>query len=128
MPWLLLDLAWGSTMLFGIVGAMLYINPMLGLAVSAIVPPLVIATWYFKQRMLDSSRMIRRENSRITAGYNEMIGGVRTTRCALDCREIPELPAAEDEATEEEAAEAEAESWPRFAARETRSGRSGGGW
>ena len=80
MPWLLLDLAWGSTMLFGIVGAMLYINPMLGLAVSAIVPPLVIATWYFKQRMLDSSRMIRRENSRITAGYNEMIGGVRTTR------------------------------------------------
>lgn len=80
MPWLLLDLAWGSVMLLGIVGTMLVINVQLGVAIAAVVPPLVLATWWFKRRMLESSRRIRRANSRITAGYNEMIGGVRTTR------------------------------------------------
>ncbi|MCH2160929.1 MAG: ABC transporter ATP-binding protein/permease [Phycisphaerales bacterium] len=80
MPWLLLDLAWGSVMFIGIVGTMLVINVQLGIAIAAVVPPLVIATWWFKRRMLESSRRIRRANSRITAGYNEMIGGVRTTR------------------------------------------------
>lgn len=80
MPWFLLDLVWCTAMLVGISGAMFAVDPTLGFAVSAIVPPLAIATWWFKRRMLFSSRRIRRSNSRITASYNETIAGIRTTR------------------------------------------------
>ena len=51
----------------------------LGLAISVIVPPLAFSTWWFKRRMLDSSRRVRRA-IRLTATYNETIAGVRTTR------------------------------------------------
>jgi len=80
LPWFLLDLFWGSGMLIGILAAMFWVDAGLGLAVSVIVPPLAIATWWFKRRMLHSSRRIRRTNSKITATYNETIAGVRTTR------------------------------------------------
>ena len=80
MPWFLLDLVWCTAMLSGITIAMFIVDSRLGLAVSAIVPPLAIATWWFKRRMLNSSRRIRRSNSRITASYNETIAGIRTTR------------------------------------------------
>jgi ATP-binding cassette subfamily B protein len=80
LPWFLLDLFWGSCMLLGILVAMFWVHPGLGLAVSVIVPPLATATWWFKRRMLHSSRRIRRANSKITATYNESIAGVRTTR------------------------------------------------
>ena len=80
MPWFLLDLCWCTAMLSGITIAMFIVDARLGLAVSAIVPPLAVATWWFKRRMLASSRRIRRSNSRITASYNETIAGIRTTR------------------------------------------------
>ncbi|MAD19068.1 MAG: ABC transporter ATP-binding protein [Planctomycetaceae bacterium] len=80
LPWFLLDLGWGTTMLVGIFTAMMLVDPQLGFAVSVIVPPMVIATWWFKRRMLESSRRIRATNSRLTASYNETIAGVRTTR------------------------------------------------
>ncbi|MAB70966.1 MAG: ABC transporter ATP-binding protein, partial [Planctomycetaceae bacterium] len=69
-----------TTMLVGIFTAMMLVDPQLGFAVSIIVPPMAIATWWFKRRMLESSRRIRAANSRITASYNETIAGVRTTR------------------------------------------------
>ena len=80
LPWFLLDLFWGSGMLIGILATMFTVDPRLGLAVSAIVPPLAISTWWFKRRMLASSRRIRRANSKITATYSESIAGVRTNR------------------------------------------------
>ncbi len=80
LPWFLLDVFWGSCMLLGILIAMFSVDPGLGLAISAIVPPLAFSTWWFKRRMLDSSRRVRRANSRLTATYNETIAGVRTTR------------------------------------------------
>jgi ATP-binding cassette subfamily B protein len=80
IPWLLLDFAWGGSMIVGIVGAMLVVNFELGLAVTSIIPPLALATWWFKRRILKSSRRMRRANSKITAGYTEMIQGVKTTR------------------------------------------------
>ena len=85
LPWLLLDLAWGLTMLIGISIAMLSVNFTLGLCVMVIIPPLAMSTWWFKRRMLESSRHIRRANSNITAGFTEMINGVRTTK--MLCRE-----------------------------------------
>ncbi|MBC01731.1 MAG: ABC transporter ATP-binding protein [Phycisphaerae bacterium] len=80
LPWLLLDVFWGTSMLVGILIAMFSVEPGLGLAVSIIVPPLALSTWWFKRRMLLSSRRMRRANSRLTAAYNETIAGVRTTR------------------------------------------------
>lgn len=80
IPWLLLDFTWGGSMIVGIIGAMLVVNFELGLAVTTIMPPLALATWWFKRRILKSSRHIRRANSKITAGYTEMIQGVKTTR------------------------------------------------
>ena len=80
LPWLLLDVFWGSCMLVGILVAMFSVDAGLGLAVAVIVPPLALSTWWFKRRMLLSSRRMRRANSRLTASYNETIAGVRTTR------------------------------------------------
>ena len=80
MPWVLLDLFWGSTMLVGICTAMMLIDTGLALWTMAIVPPLVIATWFFKRKMLASSRNMRRTNSAITASFSESIAGVRTTK------------------------------------------------
>ncbi|MEE2895362.1 MAG: ABC transporter ATP-binding protein [Planctomycetota bacterium] len=80
LPWFLLDIFWGALMLVGILVAMFSVDAGLGLAVSVIVPPLAISTWWFKRRMLESSRRIRRANSRLTASYNETIAAVRTTR------------------------------------------------
>jgi ATP-binding cassette subfamily B protein len=80
LPWFLLDIGWGAAMLVGIFVAMMLVDLQLGLAVSVIVPPMAIATWWFKRRMLESSRRIRKSNSSITASYTETIAGVRTTR------------------------------------------------
>ena len=80
MPWVLLDIFWGSTMLIGICTAMMIIDFRLALWTMAIVPPLVIATWIFKRRMLASSRDMRRTNSAITASFSESINGIRTTK------------------------------------------------
>lgn len=80
MPWVLLDVFWGSTMLASIIGAMLWIDTGLALWTMLVIPPLLIVTLFFKQRMLESSRMMRRTNSAITAGYSESIAGARTTK------------------------------------------------
>ncbi len=80
MPWVLLDIFWGSTMLLGICTAMMIIDIKLALWTMAIVPPLVVASWVFKRRMLASSRDMRRTNSAITASFSESINGIRTTK------------------------------------------------
>ena len=80
MPWVLLDIFWGSTMLVGICTAMFLIDFRLALWTMSILPPLLIATWIFKTRMLASSREMRRTNSAITASFSESINGVRTTK------------------------------------------------
>ena len=80
MPWVLLDIFWGSTMLIGICTAMMLIDLRLALWTMAILPPLLVATWFFKTRMLASSREMRRTNSAITASFSESINGVRTTK------------------------------------------------
>lgn len=80
MPWFLLDLVWGSCLITGIIAAMFWLDWRLALVVLCIVPPLVLATIFFKKRLLESSRMVRKTNSQITAGFNECITGVRTTK------------------------------------------------
>ncbi|MBL4686108.1 MAG: ABC transporter ATP-binding protein [Nannocystaceae bacterium] len=80
LPWLLLDFVWGTAVLFGAAAVMLWIDATLALYVLSIVPPLVFASVLFQRRLLDSSRRVRKTNSRMTAAFNEAITGVRTTK------------------------------------------------
>jgi ATP-binding cassette subfamily B protein len=78
--WGFLDITWGLSYLIMIAASLLYMNWRLGLIVIGIVPPLAVISKYFQRKMLLSSREIRKFNSQITAGYNESIQGVRTTK------------------------------------------------
>jgi len=80
LPWFMLDLAWGSCFIGGIVVAMVLIDWQLALWVLVIVPPLTLVSWYFQGKLLRSSRDVRRTNSILTGVYNEGLMGVRTTR------------------------------------------------
>lgn len=83
LPWFLLDLVWGTTLLVTMSVIMLMINPVLALVVMSIVPPLVIVSWYFQGRLIRTQREVRKANSRITASFNEGIVGVRTTQALV---------------------------------------------
>jgi ATP-binding cassette subfamily B protein len=80
IPWVLLDLVWGSSLVLLMAGLMLWLDWRLALIVLAIVPPLIVVTIFFKRRLLRTSRLVRRTNSELTAAYNECLMGVRTTK------------------------------------------------
>ncbi|HHO52552.1 MAG TPA: ABC transporter ATP-binding protein [Deltaproteobacteria bacterium] len=80
LPWLLLDMVWGSALLVGIAIAMLWLDASLALVVLLVVPPLVLVSFAFQRLILESSRQVRRTNAQITASFNESIAGVRTTK------------------------------------------------
>lgn len=80
MPWVILDLVWGSLLISVSVTALFWLQPRLALAVCAIVPILAVTSVVFQRLMLASSRQSRRLNSAMTASYNEELLGVRTTK------------------------------------------------
>jgi ATP-binding cassette subfamily B protein len=83
LPWFMLDLFWGVSMVFGIIAAMLWLDWKLALIVASIIIPLTVVTAIFQTKLLESSRLIRRTNSQMTAGFNEAIIGVRTTKALV---------------------------------------------
>jgi len=80
LAWGLLDLAWAGTISIGIAAVLLVLSWKLALLVLAVMPLLAVTSLWFRRRILDSARHVRRTNSRITAAYNESIMGVRTTK------------------------------------------------
>lgn len=80
MAWGTLDLVWGSTLLIGISIVMLLMNFSLALIVLTVIPVLAVVSAMFQTRILGSARAVRKNNSRITAAYNEGIMGMRTTK------------------------------------------------
>jgi len=80
MPWFLLDLVWGVSVIFGITIAMLVLDWRLALVVLTIVPPLALLSAFFQRRLLRSSRMIRKTYAVLTASFSESLMGVRTTK------------------------------------------------
>ena len=83
IPWFMLDIVWGTFMVCGITIAMLVLNWKLGIVVLLIVPPLAAVSWIFQKKLLESSRLVRKTNSQMTASYNEAIMGVRTTKALV---------------------------------------------
>ena len=80
MAWGILDLFWSFTIMLGISGAMLIMEPVLGLIILLSLPLLAIISRYFQTRILRSAREVRQTNSRITGAYNENIMGVLTSK------------------------------------------------
>jgi ATP-binding cassette subfamily B protein len=80
LAWGILDFFWGTFIMIAIAGAMLIMNPVLGVLVLLVVPLLWLVSKYFQREILISSRHVRRTNSQLTGSYNESIMGVRTTK------------------------------------------------
>ncbi len=80
LAWGVMDFIWGSALMFGISVVMLIYNWRLALAVMLVVPLLFGVSVFFRKRILRTSRLVRKTNSRITGTYNEGIIGVRTTK------------------------------------------------
>jgi ATP-binding cassette subfamily B protein len=80
LVWGLLDVVWGATVMAGVSIAMLIVDWRLGLTILTVVPLLAWISSVFQKRILASSRVVRKTNSRLTASYNEGIMGVRTSK------------------------------------------------
>ncbi len=80
MAWGVLDFFWGVTLMSGIAIVMFTLQPRLAAIVLTVIPVLVIVSGFFQRRILTSSRVVRKTNSRITAAFNEAITGVRTSK------------------------------------------------
>ena len=80
LAWGVMDLIWGVTLMTGITITMLIFNWRLALVVLSVVPALFLVSVFFRKRILRSSRLVRKTNSRLTGAYNEGIVGVRTTK------------------------------------------------
>ena len=80
LAWGVVDFVWGNTMIFGICVAMLWLNWKLALITLTVVPPLILLSLFFQQKILRAHRQVRKINSRLTAGFNEGISGAKTTK------------------------------------------------
>jgi ATP-binding cassette, subfamily B, bacterial len=80
LAWGLLDIVWGVATMTGVTVAMMIVDWRLGLTLLIVVPLLAWISKSFQKRILNSSRAVRKTNSRITAAYNEGIMGVRTSK------------------------------------------------
>ncbi len=80
VAWGFLDLVWGLCLVVGIAVVMLVVNWKIALGVLSIVPPLVWVSLLFQKRILAASRLVRKENSNLTAAFSESIAGARTTK------------------------------------------------
>jgi ATP-binding cassette subfamily B protein len=80
LAWLMLDLVWGTSLIIGIITLMMILSWKLALVVLTIAPLLLVASLYFQTKLLHSSRAVRKANSQLTAGFNECIMGVITTK------------------------------------------------
>ena len=80
LAWGVMDFIWGVTLMTGISVVMVVYNWKLALSVLAVVPVLFLVSVFFRKRILRTSRLVRKTNSRITGAYNEGIMGVRTSK------------------------------------------------
>ncbi len=78
--WSLVDLCWGAVYLVACAIQMLLVNWKLGLVVMLVLPPLALISWKFQKAILSSYRQVRKNNSQITAGFNEGINGAKTSK------------------------------------------------
>jgi len=80
LSWGLVDFSWGFCMMIVSSVVTLVLEWKLALMTFIVVPILFVVSVYFQKRILFSHRDIRKNNSLITAAFNEGIQGVKTTK------------------------------------------------
>ena len=80
VAWGVTDVVWGFLTAVFTIAAVCMLNLTLGLIMLAMVPVMVVVTWWFQNRILHHNRQVRRMNSRITGSFNEGILGARTSK------------------------------------------------
>ncbi|AJQ95942.1 ABC-type multidrug transport system, ATPase and permease component [Gynuella sunshinyii YC6258] len=80
IAWGTLDLFWSVPFIIGIFGVLFILNYRLAFILLTVLPVLAVVSVFFSFRILKSSRLVRKTNSRLTAVYNEGIAGVQTSR------------------------------------------------
>lgn len=80
ISWSLIDLFWGSALLIGIAGVMLWVNWQLALLVLVTLPFLAYISVVFQQKILRKYREVRKINSQITGAFSEGITGAKTAK------------------------------------------------
>ncbi|MFM7799965.1 MAG: ABC transporter ATP-binding protein [Planctomycetota bacterium] len=79
-PWVILDAFWATTIVGLSAACMLWLDWRVAAWMLALLPALAAMAAFFQARLLRSSRLVRRSNSRIMAYLGESINGVRTTK------------------------------------------------
>jgi ATP-binding cassette subfamily B protein len=80
LAWGVMDITWGSLFILIVSSVMLAVNWRLGLLVLTVLPMMIGVSLYFQPKILNAARAIRKQNSSLTALYNEGISGVETTK------------------------------------------------
>jgi ATP-binding cassette subfamily B protein len=83
ISWGTLDLVWAVCLVVVIAVILVALQPILGLLVLSVVPPLVLVSAYFQKKLLLSSRDTRKYNSMITASFAEALQGLRTSKALV---------------------------------------------
>lgn len=80
LPWVMLDFAWCSAIMIGVVSAMCITDARLAMWALAAVPPMALTSALFQRFLIRAGREARRVSSAMTASYGEMLLGARTTK------------------------------------------------
>lgn len=80
ISWGLVDMLWGGLTMLGTLIMMFIVEWRLALVIVALLPILVVVSFYFRNKILKSYRNVRKINSKITGSYNEGILGSKTTK------------------------------------------------
>lgn len=89
ISWGLVDLIWGSSIIIFVVIIMFTLNVKITLIVLTVIPVLALITIYFRKNILKATRKSRKDNSAITASFNEGIQGATTSKTLV--REVKNL-------------------------------------
>ena len=80
IAWALFGLVWQAFYLISLIAAMFFVDWRFALIVSAVVPLAVLASLWFRPRLMAANRDVRHHNSAITGFINEHINGAKTTK------------------------------------------------
>ncbi len=89
VTWGLVDSTWAILNVTTSLMFMVKINARLAGLIVLILPIMAAVTFWFKQRILEQHRVVRKLNSKITGAYNESISGVRVIKALV--RERPNM-------------------------------------
>ena len=80
IAWALMGLVWQAFYLISLIVSMFFVSWKIAIIVAAVVPLAVIASFWFRPRLMAANREMRHQNSAITGFLNEHINGAKTTK------------------------------------------------